>query len=284
MTLQPQHNKYVKFFKNIRVIQKKLWKQAQQHLIPCVDNTNVDRSLAAIHSTIVRTLRRTAAGEPVFNPTTATTQSLNEAFEHFYSKTWSSKAMRRVLKQKKPKQTTLATFFQNGVQGFEEKHIDDQREQVLNVSERPCGGVFYSLPIYSTSGTAIENETLRDYLVQYQKHNLEPLFEDKDFEESSLQEQIEECSSKGVNLVYCGKYAKDQQVNVLPDDSSDTVKHTIQYKEESIAQPAQNRVNLPTIRVSEGESSESHIETCTSLLFNPSTPKKVVKLCLFNLK
>ena len=98
-------------------------------LSPQVDNTNVDRSVATLHTTVLRCLARTAAGETLFDPvrptqrrctpttaplfrpclhtlTTARPPSspqvrqqivvMNEVFESHNRATWSSKAMLQV--------------------------------------------------------------------------------------------------------------------------------------------------------------------------------------------
>ncbi|KAG6735826.1 hypothetical protein POTOM_061508 [Populus tomentosa] len=51
MTLDPAKNKYVKYIRNIRTIQDYLCKRADKHLVPKINNTNVDKSVAAIHAT-----------------------------------------------------------------------------------------------------------------------------------------------------------------------------------------------------------------------------------------
>ncbi|XP_021279450.1 P-loop NTPase domain-containing protein LPA1 homolog 2 [Herrania umbratica] len=44
MTLDPAKNKYVKYIRNIRTIQDYLCKRADKHLVPKINNTNVDKS------------------------------------------------------------------------------------------------------------------------------------------------------------------------------------------------------------------------------------------------
>ncbi len=56
MTLRPDSNRYVHYFQSIRGIQRALIQEAQGLCIPQVDNTNVDRSLAAIHDTVLGVL------------------------------------------------------------------------------------------------------------------------------------------------------------------------------------------------------------------------------------
>jgi 2-phosphoglycerate kinase len=53
MTVAPHQNKYIFYFDNIRMIQEHLCKDADLHLIPKINNTNVDRSLAILHSATV---------------------------------------------------------------------------------------------------------------------------------------------------------------------------------------------------------------------------------------
>ena len=58
MALDPGANRYVKHLRQIRVIQDYLVGRAERHCIPKVDNTNVDRSVAAIHATVLSCLKR----------------------------------------------------------------------------------------------------------------------------------------------------------------------------------------------------------------------------------
>lgn len=56
----PAGNRYVKYLRTIRAIQDYLCKTADKRAIPKVDNTNVDRSVATIHATLLGCLRRRA--------------------------------------------------------------------------------------------------------------------------------------------------------------------------------------------------------------------------------
>ncbi|KAE8674584.1 P-loop NTPase domain-containing protein LPA1-like protein 1 [Hibiscus syriacus] len=80
MTLDPAKNKYVKYIRNIRTIQDYLCKQADKHLVPKINNTNVDRSVAVIHATIFSCLRRYEAGEPLYDPITNTVAVVDEEY------------------------------------------------------------------------------------------------------------------------------------------------------------------------------------------------------------
>jgi hypothetical protein len=68
MTLDPAKNKYVKYIRNIRTIQDYLCKRADKHLVPKINNTNVDKSVAAIHATVFSCLRRREVGEKLYDP------------------------------------------------------------------------------------------------------------------------------------------------------------------------------------------------------------------------
>jgi len=67
MTIDPKYNKYIAHYKSIRIIQKHLKKKAEAVLIPRIDNTNTDKSIGLIHSTIVRCLRQIDEGKPIFD-------------------------------------------------------------------------------------------------------------------------------------------------------------------------------------------------------------------------
>ena len=68
MTLDPSANRYVKHIQQIRTIQDYLVKRADRHCLPKVNNTNVDRSVAAIHATVLSALRRQSKVFPLLLP------------------------------------------------------------------------------------------------------------------------------------------------------------------------------------------------------------------------
>ncbi|KAL3688913.1 hypothetical protein R1sor_015222 [Riccia sorocarpa] len=81
MTLDPAKNKYVKYIRNIRTIQDYLCKRADKHLVPKVNNTNVDKSIALIHATIFSSLRRREAGEPLLDSATNTVKVVDQEYK-----------------------------------------------------------------------------------------------------------------------------------------------------------------------------------------------------------
>ncbi|KAK8476452.1 hypothetical protein V6N13_058831 [Hibiscus sabdariffa] len=82
MTLDPAKNKYVKYIRNIRTIQDYLCKRADKHLVPKINNTNVDRSVAVIHATVFSCLRRREAAEPLYDPITNTVAVVDEEYRN----------------------------------------------------------------------------------------------------------------------------------------------------------------------------------------------------------
>ncbi|KAG8050226.1 hypothetical protein GUJ93_ZPchr0009g2427 [Zizania palustris] len=82
MTLDPTKNKYVKYITNIRTIQEYLCTRADKYLVPKVNNTNVDRSVASIHATVFSCLRRRATGDQLYDPDTNTVAVVNEEYKN----------------------------------------------------------------------------------------------------------------------------------------------------------------------------------------------------------
>ncbi|KAL6979370.1 hypothetical protein U1Q18_021035 [Sarracenia purpurea var. burkii] len=80
MTLDPAKNKYVKYIRNIRTIQEYLCKRADKHLVPKINNTNVDKSVAAIHATVFSCLRRREAGEQLYDSATNTVAVVDDEY------------------------------------------------------------------------------------------------------------------------------------------------------------------------------------------------------------
>ncbi|RHY17348.1 hypothetical protein DYB36_010463 [Aphanomyces astaci] len=93
MTVDPQENKYIKYFDNIRIIQRHLCKNADKFLIPKVDNTNVDRSLVTIQTTLIRALRKQMRGESMVDGATGKFVLLSREHENAIKKAWSSKGV-----------------------------------------------------------------------------------------------------------------------------------------------------------------------------------------------
>ncbi|KAL1932058.1 hypothetical protein VTP01DRAFT_9114 [Rhizomucor pusillus] len=101
MTLAPRANKYIRYFDNIRLIQDHLCRQADKCQIPKIDNTNVDRSLAILHMTIVNVLSRMRqlkeSGQA--DGTSNILPIVSEEFAKVYRVTWSSKQMLRRIRE-----------------------------------------------------------------------------------------------------------------------------------------------------------------------------------------
>ncbi|KAI8143628.1 hypothetical protein BJV82DRAFT_611177 [Fennellomyces sp. T-0311] len=112
MTVAPRTNKYVRYFDNIRLIQSHLCHQADESLIPKIDNTNVDRSLAILHMTVINVLARMKRT----NQTSALDPALDkfaivyEEYTKVHVATWSSKQMLRRIRQTSVKELSAPTL------------------------------------------------------------------------------------------------------------------------------------------------------------------------------
>ncbi|KAK1409943.1 hypothetical protein QVD17_36474 [Tagetes erecta] len=115
MTLDPAKNKYVKYIRNIRTIQEYLCNRADKHLVPKVNNTNVDKSVAAIHATVFSCLRRREAGEQLYDSTTNTISIVNEEYKHqCVANSLSSKGMFQLIQRQGSSRKLMALFNDDG--------------------------------------------------------------------------------------------------------------------------------------------------------------------------
>ncbi|OVA18030.1 hypothetical protein BVC80_1835g439 [Macleaya cordata] len=115
MTLDPAKNKYVKYIRNIRTIQEYLCNRADKHLVPKINNTNVDKSVAAIHATVFSCLRRREAGEHLYDPTTNTVSLIDEEYRHqCAANSLSSKGMFQLIQRKGSSRHLMALLNTDG--------------------------------------------------------------------------------------------------------------------------------------------------------------------------
>jgi 2-phosphoglycerate kinase len=97
MTLRADANRYVRAAPAIRGIAAHLRAAAAAAGVPVVDNTNVDRSVATIHATVLAVLRRRCAGErapPLLSG------ALLEEYERCVGATWSGSSMLELIRLK----------------------------------------------------------------------------------------------------------------------------------------------------------------------------------------
>ncbi|XP_026403187.1 P-loop NTPase domain-containing protein LPA1 homolog 1-like [Papaver somniferum] len=115
MTLDPTKNKYVKYIRNIRTIQEYLCNRADKHLVPKINNTNVDKSVAAIHATVFSCLRRREAGEQLYDPSTNTVSLIEEEYRHqCAANSLSSKGMFQLIQRKGSSRHLMALLNTDG--------------------------------------------------------------------------------------------------------------------------------------------------------------------------
>ncbi|KAJ0238815.1 hypothetical protein HA466_0239670 [Hirschfeldia incana] len=115
MTLDPEKNKYVKYIRNIRTIQDYLCKRADKHLVPKINNTNVDKSVAAIHATVFSCLRRREAGEQLYDATTNTVSVIDDEYRNqCAANSLSSKGMFQLIQRKGSSRHMMALLNTDG--------------------------------------------------------------------------------------------------------------------------------------------------------------------------
>lgn len=115
MTLDPAKNKYVKYIRNIRTIQDYLCKRAEKHLVPKINNTNVDKSVAAIHATVFSCLRRREVGDQLYDPIRNTvTVAYEEYRNQCAANSLSSKGMFQLIQRKGSSRNLMALVNTDG--------------------------------------------------------------------------------------------------------------------------------------------------------------------------
>ncbi|CAI9105012.1 OLC1v1003839C1 [Oldenlandia corymbosa var. corymbosa] len=115
MTLDPAKNKYVKYIRNIRTIQEYLCNRADKHLVPKINNTNVDKSVAAIHATVFSCLRRREAGDQLYDPLTNTVAVIAEEYKNqCAANSITSKGMFQLIQRKGSSRHLMALLNNDG--------------------------------------------------------------------------------------------------------------------------------------------------------------------------
>lgn len=146
MTLDPAKNKYVKYMRNIRAIQEYLCNRADKHLVPKVNNTNVDRSVAAIHATVFSCLRRRQAGEQMYDPTTNTVPMVYEEYRNqCAANSLSSKGMFQLIQRQGSSRHFMALVNTDGsvTKAWPVKSVDSNGKPSSNAMESSSGGPLY---------------------------------------------------------------------------------------------------------------------------------------------
>lgn len=149
MTMDPAANRYVKYIRNIRTIQDYLCRQADKHMIPKVDNTNVDRSVATIHATVLACLPHTSQGKPLLDGSSMTTQTLAAEYLTVKSSMWSSKSMLQIIRNKALANTAVSTTDSDypstsnsspqGLLPMPEKREEDSTKAAFHLAETDVG-------------------------------------------------------------------------------------------------------------------------------------------------
>ncbi|CAA2990041.1 Hypothetical predicted protein, partial [Olea europaea subsp. europaea] len=137
MTLDPSKNKYVKYIRNIRTIQEYLCNRADKHLVPKINNTNVDKSVAAIHATVFSCLRRREAGEQLYDPSTNTVSVIDEEYRNqCTANSLSSKGMFQLIQRQGSSRHLMALLNNDGsvAKAWPVDVIDDNGKPIVGRS------------------------------------------------------------------------------------------------------------------------------------------------------
>lgn len=101
MTLRADGNRYVKNLRSIRVIQDYLVKSADKRAVPKVDNTNVDKTVATIHATVLKCLHRREGGEQLIDARSRRCDVILEEYLQCKSATWSGRDMLELIRNRR---------------------------------------------------------------------------------------------------------------------------------------------------------------------------------------
>lgn len=143
MTLDPLKNKYVKYMRNIRAIQEYLCNRADKHLVPKINNTNVDQSVAAIHATVFSCLRRREAGEQLYDPTTNTAPIVYEEYKNQRAaNSLSSKGMFQLIQRQGSSRHLMALVNTDGsvAKAWPVKSVDSNGKPMSSNTTESCAG------------------------------------------------------------------------------------------------------------------------------------------------
>ncbi|KAI3722051.1 hypothetical protein L2E82_33075 [Cichorium intybus] len=151
MTLDPAKNKYVKYIRNIRTIQEYLCNRADKHLVPKVNNTNVDKSVAAIHATVFSSLRRREAGEQLYDSTTNTVFVVDEEYRNqCVANSLSSKGMFQLIQRQGSSRNLMALLNDDGsvAKAWPVCSVDASNDEGNGIGIGIGNGIGIGIPMY----------------------------------------------------------------------------------------------------------------------------------------
>ena len=136
MALDQRSNRYIKFFDNIRLIQSSQAQEADKILIPKIDNTNVDRSLATIHAIVIKCLRKHYKGRLLWDSEKRQAVYMRKAMEEHQEDAWSSKAMLRTIRSKISKGEVLRRYFADAPGDDSSAGLDSPGRPIQDLSDK----------------------------------------------------------------------------------------------------------------------------------------------------
>lgn len=170
MATDPARNRYIAHFDAIRTIQEYLKKRAGRAALPWIENTNMDRSVAAAHATVFACVRRASRGLPLWDAQSDTAGPVAELWaEHTGPgvELWSSKQAIQVIRLKLQEKAAMT----------EGGHADDSRGGGAGEGRDGAQGSDQPTPLRgdcAAAATELDEDEDEDHPGQLQEHAYEP--------------------------------------------------------------------------------------------------------------
>jgi 2-phosphoglycerate kinase len=219
MTLEPRYNRYVKYFRNIRMIQGYICSSADKVRIPHIDNTNVDRTIAFVHSTTFSFLKHSSKGQPLLDTEKRVLQV--PTFRLPTSIPWSGKRMlKRIQKKVRKRELTSERHVT-----FDEPHYPSEKpgRDILSFVEMTSDPVSMGGP--DASGGAPPVHVSRATIVSLEIKNLkdfDPMSTSEDESDKEYQKKsLKTLDERGVLFPSNGSLRRDSEADSLESSSYD---------------------------------------------------------------
>jgi 2-phosphoglycerate kinase len=167
MTLEPRNNKYVKYFHNIRTIQQFICDRADHYNVPKIDNTNIDKSLATIHSSVFKCVKRIVMqGENMYD----SKENKAKVVPPVQYASWSSRRMLTAIRKKRSSLSEHVDPFdgskEGDLPGFET--VTKPSKPAVPLVEKPAS----SIPLRLLRRTDSIGEETGSEMSQFADHEL----------------------------------------------------------------------------------------------------------------
>ncbi|OHT01440.1 hypothetical protein TRFO_31766 [Tritrichomonas foetus] len=145
MTTDPSQNRYISNFEAIRGVQGYLSEGASHHLLPKIDNRNIDRSLETMHQTVFSYLKKLEGRPSMYDESTKKLTFLDT-----------------VWKRRKQKMTSSKSKSLKAIKNM--KKATDEMEPSSESNEKFFEELLSALPV---EGQRVSNEDMDGNVIQY---------------------------------------------------------------------------------------------------------------------